>query len=156
MAETKNEETKTAEVEAVKPTPKPVVKKVAEVKPVEVKKITSEDIQANPAIQKMTEGGKIVATESLPESDVVYYLARKDGAWSIVAGYGVNGIMYSESEPIKSDPDLIKQQSFSAQSLDRTGQANIQYTVNWMAQRVRSEIALKLGKKSGPSITFTI
>jgi hypothetical protein len=132
--------------------PKEVVK--SQPKKEEVKNITAEDIKNNPAIQRITENGKIVAEEKLPETDVVYFLARKDGAWSIVAGYGVNGVMYAESEPIKNDPELMRQQNVPSQSLDRTGQANIQYTVNWMAGKVRQEIAFKLGKQSGPAITF--
>lgn len=136
--QTKVVEAKAKQADAVEPT----------------KRITFEDIKSNPAMQRSTEGGKIVAEESMPETDVIYWLTYKDGAWTIVAGFGVNGICYSESEPVKADPEAMTMMSYDNST--KLAHQNAVYTVNWMRGRVAREISLKLKRSASPEIRFHV
>lgn len=119
------------------------------------KKLSADEIRNSPAVKEITRNGKEVASEPFGDSELIFFLVKKDGAQSIFAAYSVDGQVDSESEALKTDPNY-RPNDMEPHSMDKLNSANVRYTVQWMSEHVKNEQALRRGDDTGSKVKFSI
>lgn len=120
-----------------------------------VKKLSTEEIMSNKAVQDITRGAKPYAKEPYGDSSIVFYLLYKDSAPSIFAAYAIDGHLDSESQYILKDPDFESAAPYSPDSKRTLESANIKYTVKFVSDRIKNESSrYKNTDDNKPSIEF--